>query len=78
MALASLQLLKDMEVHGTLTANKAGMVVSVPQPLEGLAPGEIRTVNIIVVNDSRQQRVLSSICQLQPIPQASKLHQTLT
>ena len=66
-----LQLLKDMETHGTLTANKAGMAVSVPQPLDGLAPGEVRTVSITVANNSPQQKVLSSVCQLQAIPQAS-------
>ena len=65
-----LQMVEDLARTGVLFADKGGMVVTRPEALRQLAPGEERIVTISMINSSTAHpRTLLGVSQLVPITQ---------
>ena len=65
-----LQMVEDLAKTRVLFTDKGGMVVTRPEVLRQLAPGEERIVSISMINSSTAHpRTLLGVCQLVPIPQ---------
>ena len=68
-----LQLIMDLERGNVLVSNWDGVVVTVPEPLVGLFPGEQITISITMINSSARQLRLSNVNQLRDAPQVRSL-----